>query len=477
MQFQKFTLSNKKMSQPESSSLNALLILNELHRIKDEYSKVTNHQVDNSSDNHHHHQIIKSSSSSLVQFIGEEMKLKHAVNVSVHGKYPQRLICLHYNQTRANFENSLTRACRGVIVDLQEMRIVHMPFSKFFNFNEPMAKKDSEIISEHFNEVRIYEKFDGSIVNFYFFDGEWRVASSSTPDGSAKMGFYSVSKDKEENERHRQESQTFVFADLVWNAFNDLGFKLPPTEFEGKYSFTFELLTQKHPLVVQHPEKDNLILHGVRCLETFSEKPIESFAKQFNWNHATCVKEKFGFKSLEDVAKMADERNAYEHEGFVVCYETPDNGTDSIDFIRVKIKNSEYVKISLTLFDSVEKRENSFIEIIKKNESSEFLAYFPQFESSFHRLKLEYDSVVDKLNNIRSTLENKVEELVNKETEPISPTRMKALQSMAIQQVRDDLKFSKTIADIMFGLCVDRQLMVEDILKSMPLKRYKTLLQ
>ncbi|EFC41136.1 predicted protein [Naegleria gruberi] len=465
------------MAQLESSSFNAKLIINELDRIKADYLKTCSDHGDCIINSSNSDCLNSSSHKTLVQFIGEEMKLKHAVNVTVHGKYPQRLICLHYNQTRANFENSLTRACRGVIVDLEEMRIVHMPFSKFFNFNEPMAKRDSEIISEHFDHVKIYEKFDGSIVNFYFFDGEWRVASSSTPDGSAKMGFYSVSKDKEENEKHRQESKTFVFADLVWNAFNDLGFKIPPTEFEGKYSFTFELLTQKHPLVVQHPEQDNLILHGVRCLETFSEKSIEPFAQQFNWKYATCVKEKFGFKSLEDVSKMADERNAYEHEGFVVCYETPDNnGSESVDFIRVKIKNSEYVKISLTLFDSVEKRENSFIEIIKKNESSEFLAYFPQFESAFHRLKLEYNSIVEKLNNVRGKIEGIVEELVKQETDTISVTRMKALQSIAIQQAKDELKFSKTIADIMFGLCSDRQLMVEDVLKSMPLKRYKTLL-
>ncbi|KAG2381310.1 hypothetical protein C9374_006299 [Naegleria lovaniensis] len=425
------------------------------------------------------------SRTNLILFLSEYFKSTHAVNISTHKEYPNRLICLHYNQTRANFENAFTRLCRGVIVDLESqddcgVKIVHMPFSKFFNFNEDLSLKyETPLIEKHFTEssVKVYEKLDGSIVNFYYFDSQWRVASSSTPDGCARLGFYSVSSDKEINDRHREKTQTFEFSQLVWDTFQNLNYSLPSEIYQGKYSFTFELTTPKHPLVVQH-ETDDLVLHGVRDLQTFTELDPEPFAKEFNWKVASCVKLRYVFKSLEDVERVANERDPYKHEGFVVCYQSYDSDSrDALDFVRVKVKSKEYVKISLSMFDSVEKRENSFIDIIRKNESSEFLSYFPQFKEAFELLKCHYLKIVKHLNDVQETVKTNINEMISTESinyDTIDESKKRSIHSQAISRAKQSQKLTKTECDIMFSIFNNGDT-IQDILKTIPLKRYKSL--
>nr|CAG4715241.1 unnamed protein product [Naegleria fowleri] len=428
----------------------------------------------------------------LVMFLSEYFKSKYTVNISTHKEYPNRLICLHYNQTRANFENALTRLCRGIIVDLEILeddeerngvKIVHMPFSKFFNFNEELSLKfETPLIEKHFTEssVKVYEKLDGSIVNLYYFDSKWRVASSSTPDGSARLGFYSVSSDMEINNRHREKIQTFEFSQLVWDTFHKLNYSLPSEKYQGKYSFTFELTTPKHLLVVQY-ESDDLVLHGVRDLQTFKEEDPEPFAKEFNWKVAACVKSKYGLNSFKDVERVANDRSPYKHEGFVVCYQSYEEESESgdvlLDFIRVKVKSKEYVKLSLAMFDSVEKRENSFIDIIRKNESSEFLSYFPQFTESFEMLKNHYTKIVTRLNDIQQRVKMNIHELVSKESlhyDSLKESKKRSIHSQAISQAKQRLKLTKTECDMMFSIFNNGD-SIQDILKIIPLKRYKTL--
>jgi len=412
-------------------------------------------------------------SNSLNRLI-DVMKNENAVNCTFHKSYPQRLVCLHYNQTRANFQNPITLLCRGIIVDLETMQIVHLPFSKFFNFNEKLALEDSKTINEHFAEssVKIYTKFDGSIVNFYYFDGEWRVASSSTPDGSAHLGFFSTSTDKEVNEKQREITQTYEFAGLVWDTFKSSNYELPSKDCEGKYSFTFELLTPKHPLVVQH-KSDQLILHGVRDLETFRELDPESFAKRFNWRVATCVKQENGFTCLEDVENKSNELNPFESEGFVACYQRPLND-DVTDFIRVKIKNREYVRLSLVLYDSIDKRENSFIDIIRTNESSEFLAYYPHFQESFEKLQKQYSDLVNYLTMLHDRLKEIIKEL-STEDGVLDDKKQRQINSQAISKIKEEKQLSKTIVDILFSLSNQGET-IQDVLANLPLKRYKLLL-
>jgi len=252
--------------------------------------------------------------------------------------------------------NKIVQQCRGIIIDeADDYKIICRIFDKFFNFSEGHAAKID------FENSRIYEKVDGSLCQLYYYDGEWRVSTSGSPDAGGSVGDFNK-----------------TFKELFWETWSDLNYKLPD---DTNISYAFELLTPYNTIVVQH--KDSTIaLLGARNLVTQKELNPIIESHQNGWQ---CVKT-FDFEDREEIEKILKGMNGSEQEGFVVC--------DINSYNRVKMKCEDYVK-KHRLVSCMSQR--NMLDAVRTNEGDEILLYAPQFEKLFWEIKCNYERLVGRI--------------------------------------------------------------------------------
>ena len=101
------------------------------------------------------------------------------------------LASFNYNHS-ADFNDSVVREARGIIIDLKNEKIVCFPFRKFGNYMEEYVD------SIDWSTAKAQEKVDGSIMKAYFYNGKWCLASNATidafdaPAGTRPLVSYSV---------------------------------------------------------------------------------------------------------------------------------------------------------------------------------------------------------------------------------------------------------------------------------------------
>lgn len=294
----------------------------------------------------------------------ESLKNRYAIKYRQHNKYPE-LILFKYDQLNSNMAQPLVQECRGIILNSNDWSIVARPYDKFFNIEEGHAADID------WNSARIFEKLDGSLFSLYFYNDEWHCSTSGMPDAAGIVhGF------------------NFSFKELFWRVWNELGYKLPDQEDQNK-TFIFELMTPYNRIVVPHKE-NKLVLHGVRNIESGMEIIPEEYCVKYNWH---CV-QTFPLNTKEEVLKAVCELDGMQCEGFVVV----DN-----KFNRIKLKNLEYVKYS-RMKEGLSLR--SILEIVRENEQSEFLSYFPEYTEYYNEIKVLYDAIIKEAEYLYETHKN-----------------------------------------------------------------------
>jgi len=219
-----------------------------------------------------------------------------------------------------------------------------------------------------------------SLITLYFYKGKWNVATSGNPDAAGEVW--------------NESGKKITFADLFWQTWNKLGYKVPTAdggesrfayshgELEYKYwegvSFMFELMTPYNKVVVQHKEA-KLVLHGARNIDSGHELYIKPITTKFGWE-ACCT---FPLYTIEDVLASANYINPVDNEGYVVM---------DIKFNRIKVKSPQYVALH-HMRDTLSPRR--MLEIVATNESEEFLNYFEEFRDLHNEIKDKYLKLVD----------------------------------------------------------------------------------
>lgn len=218
-------------------------------------------------------------------------------------------------------------------------------------------------------------------------------------------------------------SKKKTFDKLFWEIWKKLEYKLPDPTL-GKV-YLFELFTNEHEIIVK-PDKDRIILLGVRDLATLKEEHPQNYAETNGWE---CVKSYPLLTSIGMVFNEAKTLDPSQHEGFVVC----DN-----QFNRVKIKSPQYVALAhlLTGGDgeyvkqgeaedsntdtSTPVKQRKMLQIVRNNESSEFLAYYPHLEEIHNQVSKDYSKLLELTKYIANDIKTKYysngeEETSNKE--------------------------------------------------------------
>lgn len=294
----------------------------------------------------------------LSEFGVEKLTSELGISANPSKKYPN-LILFKYSQIDSPAAHPVVKECRGIILDSSNnWAIVSRPYDRFYNYGDVNA---SDI---NWESARIYEKLDGSLAVLYWYDNAWQMATSGSADASGPVN----------------NDATMTFADLFWQTWNNLGYKLPT---DTSCCYMFELMTPLNRVIVPHNDS-KLVLHGIRSVEgNYVENAPELTAEALGWQ---CVKS-YPLKTIDDVLNATKALNPVQQEGFIVC----DN-----QFRRIKVKSPQYVALS-HMKDGFGNRR--MIELIRTNEGSEFLAYFPEYAPLYNGWKTKYDTLTVELTN------------------------------------------------------------------------------
>ena len=291
-----------------------------------------------------------------VQFLREfgldELCSRFAIRARRHGAHPQ-LVQLKYSQILSPLHEPVVQECRGLVVDeADDWRVVCRAYDKFFNLGEPNAA------AVDWGSGRVYEKLDGSLITLYHYRGEWHAASSGLPDAAGMAHESGV-----------------TFAELFRRTWSRLGYARPGAG-DAHLCFMFELMTPENRVITPHA-RPRVVLHGVRDLHTMRERDPEPIAAERGWE---CVST-LPLTCVEDCLAAAKSLSPKVGEGYVVR---------DAHFRRVKVKSPQYVALAHLKEGMTGRR---ILEIVRANESDEFLTYFPEFRPAYEAVRREYDSL------------------------------------------------------------------------------------
>lgn len=297
----------------------------------------------------------------------EALAQAYGISATRHKKY-NNIVLFKYDQIESPHADSIVIECRGLILDeADNWKVICRPYDRFFNYEEGCAAKID------WSTARVYDKLDGSLMKLYWYDNAWQVSSSGSPDASGPVNNNSAK----------------TFADLFWETFSALGYKLPQTSL-SEFTFMFELMTPENRVLVPH-EKARLVLHGIRSnREPYIEiDPADITERTNTEGNRLCfsdpgweVVKAYPLSSIDDVVATAKALNPMQNEGFVVV---------DANFRRVKVKSPQYVALS-HMKDSFSERR--MIELVRTNEGSEFLSYFPEYTGLYNDVKSAYDKLL-----------------------------------------------------------------------------------
>lgn len=271
-------------------------------------------------------------------------------------------VLFKYNQISSDFHEEICKEARGLILDSQDnFRVVRYAFKKFFNVDEPFAAHIN------WNSAVATEKIDGSIMSVWYARGKWHLSTNGTID-AFKAELNSVGPYK-------------TFGELFESV-------LPLSAFVGNryepYCLTFELVSPYNKVVIDYPKTKVYLLSARNMLsEDLHETPaVEVVAKELNVARPKLwvLEDEKEYRDL--VASMPEG-----HEGIVV----QDN-----NYERVKIKTLLYFQLH-RIANNGKMTLERIVDLIKANDTDEFLAYFPEYNEIFadvrKRIEVCWDNV------------------------------------------------------------------------------------
>lgn len=280
-------------------------------------------------------------------------KPPYALVIRRHAEFPN-LVLFKYNQIESEMDSPLVCQCRGLILDeTDNWHCVSRPFDKFWNAHEGRAA----IID--WSTARVQEKLDGSLIQMYYYAGQWRVGTSGTPDALGEVN-----------------GSNQTFSELFWQTFRRMGLAVPGDGAIG-LTYLFELMTPANRVVVRHREP-TIRLIGVR--DTLLEC---EFRVHDGWGYPA-VRE-FPLTTMADVEATFAQFHPLDQEGYVIV-----DG----EFNRIKVKHPGYVALH-HLRDHLTPK--GILDVVRRGETSEVLASFPEWFTEFARVETAYQALVQRI--------------------------------------------------------------------------------
>jgi RNA ligase len=277
--------------------------------------------------------------------------------VRVVSQGPLRLYV--YSQ-RCVFEaawDSITELARGLVVDIEQLKLLATPFPKFFNFGERSATLPSE-------PFEVFEKLDGSL-GIVFHDGNaWRVVTKG-----------SFNADQSAWAMNWLEQQQIALSNMT-----------------PGWTYLFEIIYQANRVVVRYTH-EGLTLLGAYRENGEEETDLDSLAQKLG----TAVAKRHAFDSIAKAVAVAEQLDA-DNEGFVVRF---------AGGFRVKLKGEAYLRIHrmitrvtpLGVWEMMRAQDD--LVAIRKEMPEEVWGDFDQIHAVLRR---QFDELVAKVEGGRATV-------------------------------------------------------------------------
>jgi len=320
-----------------------------------------------------------------------ETLAERGVKAKEHPEFPG-LWHFCYDQIEAKPTDPIVREARGLILNANlDWDVVAAPFFRFANHGEGWADDID------WRDAVVQEKVDGSLMILWNYAGKWHVSTKGSPNAGGQVGVH-----------------PFTFKELFWRVWKDKGYCT--SYLHPNRTYMCELVSPFNRVVCEYNEP-GLILLGAREIYTLKEESASHWSAD-NFAHLPPPVKQYDLGSVDAVIAAANLLTPESGEGFVV--------RDS-SFRRVKIKSPAYVLIHHAKDGFGQRR---IIDLIRIGETSEVLAYFPEYQQ-------EYDQILAKMNALIVELEADYDRLKHIEDQKaFALEAVKTKYSAALFQVR-----------------------------------------
>jgi hypothetical protein len=246
---------------------------------------------------------------------------------------------LSYNQIESDFNESIVRECRGLIIRNDNYLPVCVPFYKFGNYGEGYCPQID------WQSARILEKVDGSIIKVWHDAGEWHVSTNGMINaGNAPVNDFDG-----------------LRFDALWQRAAEkcgLHFTADNPGISEDCTYMFELCSPENRVVVPHTETKTYHI-GTRNNRTLEEQNVDIGVEK---------PKEYRFNSVEECIEAA-KKLPFSVEGYVVVDK---------HWNRVKIKSTAYVA-AFHLKNNGVITTTRIIDLLRTGEVKEFLLYYPEY--------------------------------------------------------------------------------------------------
>lgn len=232
---------------------------------------------------------------------GKELKLKLDNLVDggylICAKHPSLPLTIYNYSQKTQYEkywNETTLACRGLVLDANG-QIVARPFAKFFNSTEVEEKIPNK-------PFRVYEKMDGSLGIFFWYEGYPVFASRGSFSSEQALRGAKILKEK-------------------YNIH----------ELKQFHTYMFEIIYPENRIVVDYGNMEDVVMLGAIHTKTGDE--IERHTLEKDYKDIFNLVIDYNITESWDHLKSLNEFNK---EGYVIRF---NNG------FRMKVKHEEYVRL------------------------------------------------------------------------------------------------------------------------------------
>lgn len=245
--------------------------------------------------------------------------------------------------------NAMVKECRSLIID-KEFNVVSRSFDRFFNYGETDHKEFN------FNDFKVYDKADGSLIKIYWYKDNWHISTKGTSDGSGEIPNTKIT------------FRDAILKDIFKNNLVEF------TQYLSKENtYIFEYVSPINQVVVKY-DSDKLILLAIRNKNTgFYAKDCQLEHLIHKANNPNIIQVKsYEPKEINALIKYINNDIPF-NEGVVIV----DN-----NFNRIKIKTTEYVHLHYLKGNIL--TDKKILTMIYDNAYKEYISYFPDEEPRFH---------------------------------------------------------------------------------------------
>ena len=285
-------------------------------------------------------------------------------------------VLFKYVPYTSDMGNKLVQEARGSIFtfnnEKNEWKCVCYPFNKFFNAAEPYAA--TALID--WDSARVQQKVDGSLIKFWYHNGEWHISTNGTID-AAKA---------EAMDKH-------TYYELVMQAadYNDIIRRLDPN-----YTYMFELTSPYNKIVVKYENICQLWYLGRRNMQTFEEDDYDP-------SFLAYIRRPMLYKlsSLSECMAAAKEMDISE-EGYVVVDK---------NFNRIKIKGEAYLAAHKLRQNGV-LTVKKVVELWQLEQIDDFLAFSPEQTAFVENVVSAIQKTIERADSTYSILSSITEQKI-----------------------------------------------------------------